>query len=392
MIAPAPRNPIPVITPCIPRLGSPIGPAKVALIAVTMAAAPATSMWVRIPEAFAARSRSMPIAPPSAMAHKTINDSCICSLMSTLRMRAAISMLLDCVYSVLTVIYCLLYLSDTCILYLAVCRPSKQPAIFIDIDHARDPYGRYKIPCLVILLRACWRVVLTVLTMLLPYDDLFWPTVITHEPAKRVTAHKVAALAVDGDTIGAGSGSTAFLVLGSLASRVVREGLKISVVATSLECQWYAESFGLVVVKKLPATIDWAFDGTDEIDPQHNMIKGRGGALLRERQVLTVARRVIIAADSSKMVEQLGQVAPVPVEVAPGFARRFARQATKSDISFTLRKGAPGKDGPVITESGNLLFDCRLFGDAQDFENLVSSLPGVKATGLFLGFTVEVVI
>lgn len=228
--------------------------------------------------------------------------------------------------------------------------------------------------------------------MFLPYDTLEWPTEIKNEDEKRRIASELARFAKDGDVIGVGSGTTSFLGLLALAERIKFEGLRISIVTSSLECQWYAESAGIEIHQQVPNRIDWAFDGADEIDKQRNLIKGRGGALLRERQVLEIAKRIIIVADSSKYVERLGDKFLVPVEVDPAFARRFAFKADEAGTHFLLRMGFPGKDGPLITESGNLLFDCRLAGGIQSFEELILDLPGVRATGLFTGFDIEVLV
>jgi ribose 5-phosphate isomerase A len=223
-----------------------------------------------------------------------------------------------------------------------------------------------------------------------PYSSLTWPTEISNQMSKEKVANKLADLVEDGQTIGVGSGTTSFLALRALALRKESSGLDITVVPTSLEILWYCEAAGFEIGSG--ELIDLAFDGADEVDPVGNLIKGRGGALLRERLNFDVASRIILLVDSSKFVDELGSKFRAPVEVSQKFAYQFAEKISLSGLRAEIRLAGSGKDGPVITESGNLLFDLSLDSacDVHQIDEQIRDLPGVVDTGLFLDYKIEI--
>ena len=116
---------------------------------------------------------------------------------------------------------------------------------------------------------------------------------------------------------GIGSGSTSFLALLALSDRVKKEGLNILCVPTSLEIESYCTALGLTITTLVNARPDWCFDGADEVDPDNNLIKGRGGAFVREQLVFAAAPQRVILVDESKFVPQLGTSFGVPLAVVP---------------------------------------------------------------------------
>ena len=114
-------------------------------------------------------------------------------------------------------------------------------------------------------------------------DAPTWPEPITNQAAKQVVAEQLAAKANDGDVIGIGSGSTSYLALLALQERVAAEGLRVRCVPTSLEIESYLSQIGLEVTSLVAARPDWCFDGADEIDPEHDLMRGRGGGFVREK-------------------------------------------------------------------------------------------------------------
>lgn len=211
----------------------------------------------------------------------------------------------------------------------------------------------------------------------------FWVKEITNRTDKEKIAEKVAAYAQDGDVIGVGSGSTAYLTILALG------WLKKDVVCipTSYETEWTCQQQGLKTTSLSSARPDWCFDGADEIDPFGNMIKGRGGAMVREKMVMTACKgERLILIDPSKKVKDLGEKCAVPVEVRPESlfeAEEAIRGFNPRDIHLRM---AVAKDGPVITEGGNIILDVRFDYIAFDLDKNLSSLPGVVGTGLFMGF------
>ena len=220
-----------------------------------------------------------------------------------------------------------------------------------------------------------------------------WTSEISHRDEKEQIAQQLAQRAQDGQVIGIGSGSTSFLALLALAKRVETESLKIECVPTSYEIETYCTSLGLTVTSLVNARPDWCFDGADEIDSENNMIKGRGGAFVREQLVFASANKRIILVDDSKFVEQLGANFGVPLAVVPE-AANLVRDRIHSELGvFPIVRPAGGKDGGVIDEHGSLVMDVRIDASRTpaEFENFFLGIPGICATGLFIGYDLEVI-
>ena len=184
-------------------------------------------------------------------------------------------------------------------------------------------------------------------------DSLEWGKEISNREEKQKVADKIASMVKDGDIIGVGSGSTAYLALLKIADRIRTEQLHIHAIPTSQEIKMACAKLGIPLTSLLEHKPNWTFDGADEIDPNHNMIKGRGGAMFKEKLLISSSPQTFIIADPSKMVSKLGSRFPVPVEIFPD-ALIHADQALRSlsPVDIKLRM-AQGKDGPIITENGN---------------------------------------
>lgn len=219
---------------------------------------------------------------------------------------------------------------------------------------------------------------------------LEWNKPISNREAKMQLAKAVADSVCQGEVVGIGSGSTSFLTVLALGERVASEQLRISVVPTSIEMELACHAVGLTVLSDVPSRIDRCFDGADEVDPQGRLIKGRGGALYREKLVFAATRTRLIVADKSKDVDRLGSKFPVPVEVKPQWLRLAYDLLREIDSvrEVCLRMGQ-AKDGPVITESGNVLLDVWLDQISVQDEVTLNSIPGVICTGIFSGFTYQ---
>jgi ribose 5-phosphate isomerase A len=202
---------------------------------------------------------------------------------------------------------------------------------------------------------------------------------------KRDAAEQALAFVRPGMTLGLGSGSTASLVIDLLGERV-RGGLSLRGVPSSEATAARARKGGIPLVSPEEAEeIDLVIDGADEVDENGQMIKGGGGALLREKLLAERAKMVLIVIDSSKLVRRLGRF-PLPVEVVP-FARPFVERSLRElGISSTPRQ-VDGK--PFITDNGNLILDC-VTGVIEDPVALAARLDGVVGLvehGLFVGLS-----
>jgi ribose 5-phosphate isomerase A len=209
---------------------------------------------------------------------------------------------------------------------------------------------------------------------------------------KRAAAEQALRLVQDGMTLGLGSGTTAEIFLDELAQRVTG-GLRITGVATSKRVAELAEERGIHMVALADVQrIDLAVDGADEIHPHTlDLIKGRGGALLREKLVAAAADQFCIIADSSKMVTRLGEKFAVPVAVVPFGWRQTADRIRRLGFDPTLRMDG---DGPLVSDDDLYILDCA-FGPIADPARLAADLKGtlgVVEHGLFLGMASRAIV
>jgi len=210
-------------------------------------------------------------------------------------------------------------------------------------------------------------------------------------PEKRAAAERSLEYVRDGMCLGLGSGSTAAIMLELLGQRV-RDGLRVRGVPTSETSRQLAELAGIPIVTfDEVSSLDLTIDGADEVDPQLNLIKGGGGALLREKIVASLSRRVVIIVDSQKQVSRLGAF-PLPVEVVQFAWRPLAQRLGDLGARPVLR---PGRDGDAyVTDEGNFILDCA-FGQIDDPAALAARLdamPGVVDHGLFVGLADTVIV
>jgi ribose 5-phosphate isomerase A len=201
---------------------------------------------------------------------------------------------------------------------------------------------------------------------------------------KQAAARASVALVESGSIVGLGSGSTATYAIRFLGERV-RDGLKIVGIPTSQKTQQLAQQLGIPLgtLDQHPH-IDIDIDGADEIDPRLNLIKGGGGALLREKIIASASRRFIVVGDSSKQVAHLGKF-PLPVEVIPFAQSLIAKRISALGAQVSLRGAASGN--VFVTDEGHHILDCT-FGDILDPAALavkLHAIPGVVEHGLFIG-------
>ena len=196
---------------------------------------------------------------------------------------------------------------------------------------------------------------------------------------KRVAARRALELVAPGMVLGIGTGTTA---------RFFIEGLRgvrgVTAVATSGASAELARAAGVELLEDPPGVLDLAVDGADEIDPALRLVKGHGGALFREKMVAMAARRFVVVADSSKLVERLGRT-HVPVEVAPFLWRRTAARLGDLGAAWTLRGG---EAAPFRTDNGNLVVDLTFpdgIADPARTAGALKAVTGVLEHGLFLG-------
>jgi ribose 5-phosphate isomerase A len=204
------------------------------------------------------------------------------------------------------------------------------------------------------------------------------------EQAKRAAARRAVAEVRDGMLLGLGSGSTAEIAIDELGRRVREEGLEIRGVASSGRTEARARAAGIPLVELTPdPPIDRTLDGADEVDPAGNLIKGGGGALLREKLVALASREVVILCDDRKRRPYLGAF-PLPVTVVPYGWSTTQRRLERLGYPATLRTDA---GQPRVTDDGLYLIDlaCQRIDDPTALERELKLIPGVVEVGLFIG-------
>jgi len=204
-----------------------------------------------------------------------------------------------------------------------------------------------------------------------------------------------ASLVTSGMKVGLGSGSTAAFVVRALGRRWQEEGLRFIGVPTSIETAYLAESFG-IELSTLGACpeLDLDIDGADEVTRQgFHLIKGLGGALLREKIVRYAAKRFVVVVDERKMVDQLGDHTSLPVEVTPFGWEATAKHLEKLGAKISIRLKKDDQDF-FITDGANMILDCNfgLITDPAGLETEINAIVGVMENGLFINCTDEVLI
>src|ERR1700689_2250564 len=218
-------------------------------------------------------------------------------------------------------------------------------------------------------------------------DHPEWATTIENYEAKSRVATEAAQRLRDGDVVGVGSGSTSMLALHALVNQARRETWQFSAIPTSLEMAIACAELSVPTTSLLQLRPDWSFDGADEVDGDLNMIKGRGGAMLREKLLLASSPERYILIDESKRVTKLGEKAPVPVEVIPEALQLVqSRLLEEFDVREIELRMAIAKDGPVVTEHGNVILEVTFADVTSDVDVRLNCMPGVAASGLFFGY------
>jgi ribose 5-phosphate isomerase A len=208
--------------------------------------------------------------------------------------------------------------------------------------------------------------------------------------AKKAAAERAVQFIKDGMIVGLGSGSTSYWAIHRLGERI-QEGLKIKAVASSKSSEELAKQWGIPLVTFAEINvIDVTIDGADEVDPEYNLIKGGGGAHLREKILASNSNKLIVIVDESKLVSKLGKF-PLPVEIVP-FASELIIKKLEALHCKPLTRRANEKE--FITDNGNLIIEC-MFNEIVNPKGLserLNSIPGVVEHGLFINMTDTIIV
>jgi ribose 5-phosphate isomerase A len=208
---------------------------------------------------------------------------------------------------------------------------------------------------------------------------------------KQLAAEKAVTFLDDGMTIGLGTGSTAYWAIEKIGEKVNKEGWKIKAIATSVRSEEQARGLGIPIVSfSSVRAIDVTIDGADEVDGCLQLIKGGGGALLREKIVATNSRQMIVVADESKWVKTLGKF-PLPVEVIHfGWERTTEKLQLLGCLAHRRMSGSE----PYLTDNGNFIVDCAFeqIKDARELHASINAITGVVDNGLFIQIATKLIL
>ena len=206
---------------------------------------------------------------------------------------------------------------------------------------------------------------------------------ITNFSEKMKLAKRIAEQVENGQTIGFGSGSTAYLASIEIGKKVREKNWHIKAIPTSNDIENVCKEYGIEIGSLVEDEINWAFDGADEVDNNNNMIKGMGSAMFKEKLNIISAPITYILVDKSKFVEYLGEKHPVPVEVFPPAIKYVANELTKLGAMETVFRG--------MTENNNTILDTKFKKIHPELEKQIKQIPGVIESGLFINYRVEII-
>jgi ribose 5-phosphate isomerase A len=217
------------------------------------------------------------------------------------------------------------------------------------------------------------------------------------DPAVQCVVKHVMGMIQDGQKIGLGSGRASSAFIAALGERV-KAGLKVAGVPTSETSAQQARALGIPLIELGEGVeLDLTVDGADEVSPGLDLIKGWGGALVRERIVAEASKRQIIVCGPEKIVKSIGERGRIPVEIIPLALGYVSRKLKSFGLTPTVRLGQDKKN-PFVTDNGNLTLDCKLSSPlentqaARALEAKILALAGVVDTGMFIGTAEQVLI
>lgn len=214
---------------------------------------------------------------------------------------------------------------------------------------------------------------------------------INRREEKEKIARRITEKVKDGQVIGFGSGSTSYLAILEIAKKIKEDNINIIAIPTSLEIKMLCAKLEIPTASILEKKPDWSFDGADEVDNNNWMIKGRGGAMFKEKLNIASSPITYILIDKTKKVENLGTKFKVPIECFPEAINYIREELAKIGGKEIEVRKAVGKDGPVLTENNNVILDVKFGEITKELEKEIKAISGVIESGLFIGYNVEIV-
>ena len=218
-----------------------------------------------------------------------------------------------------------------------------------------------------------------------------WKNNISHRKEKEIIAKQILKYVKDGDVIGFGSGSTSYLTAIEISKYIKENNINIKAITTSSTMEKICKELKIKTTTLEKDKIDWSFDGADEVDENSWLIKGLGGALLKEKINIKSSPRNFILIDKSKMVKKLGKKCPVPIEVKKKDVKKVTEELKKMNVKKIENRLA--KDGKkYVTDNGNYIIDCWFNEIEEDLEERINQIDGVLDNGLFINYNINIIL
>lgn len=209
---------------------------------------------------------------------------------------------------------------------------------------------------------------------------------------KEAAAREAVKYVEDGMVVGLGSGSTANIAIKLIGERIKEEGMEVIGIPTSVASDLLGRAVGIKMGELDDhRQVDMTIDGADEVDGELNLVKGLGGALVREKMVASSTRVELIVVDDSKLVDHLCQRCPLPVEIVTFSSKSTMRRLAALGCEPVIRTA---DEKPFVTDNGNIIADCRFdrIDDPRSMEMMINLIPGVVENGLFIGLASKVIV
>jgi len=213
---------------------------------------------------------------------------------------------------------------------------------------------------------------------------------ISNREKKEIIAKRIAEKVKDGDIIGFGSGSTSYLAAIEIAKVIKQKNINITAIPTSYEMKLLCSSYNIKTCSLLEKKPDWSFDGADEVDKNDWLIKGRGGAMFKEKLNMVNSKITYILIDESKVVDKLGSKFSIPVECYSDSLNYVKEELIMLGAKQVEIRKAIAKDGPIFTENNNIILDAKFEQIEEHLEKDIKSITGVVESGLFIGYNVQI--
>ena len=222
-------------------------------------------------------------------------------------------------------------------------------------------------------------------------QEFDWKNNVDNKEEKIKLAKRIAKRVKDGDIIGFGSGSTAYLTAIEIANKVKKENLKIKAIPTSNIIEELCKNLNIETIDLDEAKPDWCFDGADEIDEHNWLIKGMGAALYREKLNIKNCEENYILVDNSKFVKKLGEKHPIPIECEKNKVEQIQEEVKKLGATKLEIRKSNTNEGYLITDNGNYILNAWFDKIDANLEEKLVKIDGVLESGLFIGYDIIVI-